>query len=757
MKLRNTSKLLCLVVLAAGLLAAGTSPAWAQFPRHPQKPQGPWMNKKLSPDQRADLLIEKMTLDEKISLLHGTGSPFGAPGWQPPARSLGGAGFIPGIPRLGIPDLQLSDAAVGVARGAEFGRYSTLLPSGVAEASTWDVQVAHEYGALIGRELRDQGFNMSLGGGINLTREPRDGRTFEYLGEDPILAGTLVAAEMKAEQEQGVIGDLKHYAMNDQESGRNYVDAKISKRAMRESDLLAFEIGVKESGAGAVMCSYNLVNGDYACENKYLLDDVLKKDFGFKGFVVSDWGATHSTVKAAMAGLDMEQPGDRYFGDALKKAVESGQVPMARLNDMVHRLLRTEFAAGLFDEPSERQVPDIFKGFAVARHVAEQGSVLLKNAEGELPLKASSVKSIAVIGSHADLAVLSGGGSAQVNPPGGNVVPPPPPPPGARRFFHRGPVWFPSSPLKAIRAEAANAKVEYNPGTDPASAAELAKNSDIAIVFVNQPTSEGRDVPNLSLPDHQDALVEAVAAANPHTIVVLETGGPVTMPWIEKVSAVLEAWYPGIKGADAIANILFGEVNPSGRLALTFPTSESQLPHPTLVTQPPPGPGDMKPFRPGSPFERNTRRFEVDYTEGVKVGYKWYEAEGQEPLFPFGFGLSYTTYAFSDLQVTPGKSPAVTFTVKNTGDRAGAETAQVYALLPQAAGEPFKRLAAWEKVELAPGESKTVTLELNPHYLCIFNESKDGWELLQGTYKVLVGPSSAATPLSGTFTIGGGE
>jgi beta-glucosidase len=756
MRTNNISKPLWLLVLIFGLIVTGTYPVRAQFQR-PQKPQGPWMNKALSPDQRADLLIQKMTLEEKISLLHGTGFHFGPPGSQPATRSLGSAGFIPGIPRLGIPDLQLSDAAVGVARGAEFGRYSTLLPSGVAEASTWDVRVAHEYGALIGRELRDQGFNVSLGGGINLMREPRDGRTFEYKGEDPILVGTMVGAEMKGEQEQGVIGDIKHYALNDQESGRNYVNVKISKRAMRESDLLAFEIGVKESGVGAVMCSYNLVNGDYACENKYLLDDVLKKDAGFKGFVVSDWGATHSTAKAAMAGLDMEQPGDTYFGAALKKAVESGQVPMARFNGMVHRILRTEFAVGLLDEPAERQVPDVFKGFKVARRVAEQGSVLLKNADGQLPFNASTLKSIAVIGSHADIAVLSGGGSAQVSPPGGNAVPPPPLPPGANRFFNRAPVWFRSSPLKAIRARAANAKVEYNAGTDAAAAADLARSSDVAIVFVNQPTSEGRDVLNLSLPDNQDALVEAVAAANPHTIVVLETGGPVTMPWLDKVSAVLEAWYPGIKGGDAVANILFGKVNPSGKLALTFPKSESQLPHPELVTQPAPGPNDMKPIFPGAPFKVNTRRFEVDYTEGVKVGYKWYEAEGKEPLFPFGFGLSYTTYAYSDLNVTPGETPEVSFTVKNTSSRAGAETAEVYAMLPQAADEPFKRLVAWDKVELEPGESKTVTLKLNPHYLSIFNESKNGWQLLDGEYKVMVGPSSATTPLSGTFTVGGGH
>jgi beta-glucosidase len=712
------------------------------------------MDKTLSPDKRADLVISQMTLDEKISLVHGFQSrrPTSPADVPPPTRSLGGAGYIPGIPRLGIPDLQMADAAVGVTRGSAFGRYCTWLPSGTSEASSWDLKIAHEYGALIGRELRDQGYNMSLGGGIDLIREPRNGRIFEYKGEDPILAGNMVGQEMKAEQEQGVIGDMKHYALNDQENGRNYVNIKIDKRAMRESDLLAFEIGVKESGVGAVMCSYNLVNGDYSCENNYLLNDALKKDFGFQGFVLSDWGATHSTAKAAMAGLDMEMPGDSFFGDALKKAVESGEVPTARLDDMVHRILRTEFAVGLFDEPWGREVPDIYKGFAVARSVAEQGSVLLKNTKGQLPLRAPDLRSIAVIGSHADVAVLSGGGSAQVNPPGGNAVPPPPPPPGAPRFFNRGPVWFPSSPLEAIRAQAPKAKVEYNAGADPAAAADLAKASDVAIVFVNQPTSEGRDVPSLSLPDHQDALVSAVAAANPHTIVVLETGGPVTMPWIDNVSGVLEAWYPGIKGADAIAEILFGEVNPSGKLPMTFPRSEADLPRPTLADQPAPGPGDLKPAFPGAQFQINTRQFEIDDSEGLKVGYKWYEAEGKEPLFPFGYGLSYSSFAYSHIEVKPGKSPVVNFTVKNTGARAGAEIAEAFVELPQAAREPFRRLVAWDKVQLAPGEAKTFSLTLDPHYLSIFNADRDEWELVPGNYTVLVGGSSRDTPLSMKFT-----
>jgi beta-glucosidase len=733
------------VALAAILCTALTGSAGAQFGPPRPKPTGPWMNKSLSADQRTDLIVAQMTLDEKISLLHGVGWEmlFGSPD-APPSKSLGNAGYIPGIPRLGIPDLQMADAAVGVTHSSVFGRYSTALPSCVAEAASWDLGLAREYGTLIGMELRDQGYNMSLGGGVNLAREPRNGRIFEYKGEDPILAGKLVGAEMKALQEQGIVGDIKHYALNDQESGRSYVNVKADRRAIRESDLLAFEIGVKESGAGAVMCSYNLLNGDYACENSYLLTDVLKKDFGFQGFVLSDWGGTHSSAKAALAGLDIEMPTSTYFADALRKAVESGQVPMARLDNMVHRILRSEFAVGLFDKPPERQVPDVFYGLEVAQRVAEQSIVLLKNANGQLPLSAARVKTIAVIGSHADVGVLSGGGSAQVDPMGGNPVPQP----ADTGFFDRV-IWHRSSPLKAIRAKAPHADVQYDGGTDPAAAARLAKASDVAIVFVSQHSSEGIDHLSLSLPNHQDALVSAVAAANPHTIVVLETGGAVTMPWIGQVSAAMESWYPGIRGAEAIANILFGDVNPSAKLPLTFAKSEADLPHPKLTEQPPPASDkDMVEFIPG--FKENTRKFDVAYDEGLKVGYKWYDAEKKDPLFPFGFGLSYTTFKYSNLKAS---KDSVTFQVANTGARAGAEIAEVYATLPQAAGEPFKRLVAWEKVRLAPGESKSVTLRLDPFYLSIFSVDKDAWELVPGEYIIQAGASSRDLPLRGSVHV----
>ena len=740
--LRNLLPRLSKLALAALALALAVAPVLAQF-GGPRRPAGPWMDKTLSPDQRADLLVKELTLDEKISLLHGNGweELLGGPDKLPP-RALGNAGFIPGIPRLGIPDMQMADATVGVSHSSVFGRYSTPLPSTIGEAASWDVGLAREYGALIGRELRDQGYTVTLGGGIDITREPRCGRNFEYHGEDPILAGLMTGAEMKALQAQHIIGDLKHYAMNDQESGRSYVNVKAAKRAMRESDLLAFEIAAKESGVAAVMCSYNLVNGDYACENDYLLNQVLKKDFGFQGFVVSDWSATHSTVKAALAGLDMQMPESSYFGAPLKKAVESGEVPMARLDNMVHRVLRSEFAVGLFDNPPDRRVPDVFRGLEVAEQVAEQSIVLLKNANGQLPLAAANIGSIAVIGSHADAGVLSGGGSGQVDPIGGNAVP------AAGPF---GLVWHRSSPLKAIRAEARGAKVAYDPGMDTNAAAALAKASDVAVVFVNQPTSEGDDVRSLSLPGGQNSLVSAVAAANPHTIVVIESGGPITMPWIDNVSAVVEAWYPGTRGGEAIAKILFGEVNPTAKLPVTFAKSEADLPHPKEMLQPPPAKGDMQPMFPGAPWMVNTRRYEIEYDEGLLVGYKWYDAKDKQPLFPFGYGLSYTTYSYSDLKVSPAQ---VTFEVKNTGRRAGAEIAEVYATLPTAAGEPFKRLVAFRKVPLAPGESKTVTLDLNRHYLEIFNEDQNGWELVPGQYTIQAGGSSRDLPLKGRFEIG---
>ena len=732
-------------VALAAFLVAGTW-ASAQFPGMNRPKHYPWSDKSLSPDVRADMAIKQMTLDEKIQMLHGLG-------WQtimmppesgPGTRAISAIGFIPGVPRLGIPDLQMTDSVEGVSGAGAHGRYATALPSAEAMAAAWDPKLSYEIGTMLGHEMRAMGFNMSLGSGINMIREPRDGRTFEYKGEDPLLAGTLAGQELKAEKALHLITDVKHYAVNDQDAGRTTVNSIISERAMRESDLLAFQIALKDSGAGAVMCSYNRVNGTYACENKYLLSDVLKGDFGFKGFVVSDWGATQSTVQAAMAGLDMEMPGNESFGEPLKKAVEDGKVPMSRLNDMVHRILRTEFDAGIVDDPPRPESPNVMRGFKVAQKVEERGAVLLKNAHNQLPLDAASIQSIAVIGGHADIGVLSGGGSSQVSPAGGNPVPPPPN--GNRMTAWMAPTYQPSSPLKGIRAKAKDAVVKFDPGTDPAAAASLARESQVAIVFAVQHESEGMDLKNLSLPDNQDALIEAVAAANPHTIVVLETGGAVLMPWIDKVSGVVEAWYPGIRGSQAIANILFGDVNPSGRLPLTFPQSEADLPHPIHVDPPKPDATHPVPklagFPPPISMMVRSPFFDVKYDEGLKVGYKWYDAEKKPVLFPFGFGLSYTTFAYSGLSVKSGPTTDVTFTVKNTGKRAGIETAQVYASLPDAAGEPPKRLVGWAKVHLGPGESKQVTVPVSRDRLTIYDEASDSWKLVPGQYVLRVGSSS---------------
>lgn len=700
----------------------------------------PWMNRSLSPDQRADLVLQQMTLDEKIQLVHGTGWGVLREGDPVPARSNFGAGFVPGIDRLGIPDINLADSAVGVRMAAFQGRYATLLPSSLGLAATWNLDAANLYGSVIGRELRDLGYNMSIGGGVDLAREPRNGRTFEYAGEDPLLAGSIVGTLAKGLQSQQVMGDIKHYALNDQETGRDIYNVIMDKRTLRETDGLAFQIAIGIAEPAGVMCSYNKLNGDYACENDYLLNQLLKKDLAFKGWVLSDWGGTHSTVKAALNGLDMEQPGYGYLGDPLKKAVQDGQVPQARLDDMVHRILRSMFATGVIDNPTmPRRVVDPFRGRDDSQQIAEQSIVLLKNFDHLLPLSDNRYKSIAVIGSHAEVGILSGGGSAQVDSPGGNAINPKQ---GAAEW--QQPVYFPSAPLKYIREKAPNAKVTYNDGNDPASAAALAKSSDLAIVFVNQYMTEDRDAATLSLPDNQDALVQAVAAANPCTIVVLETGGPVSMPWASNVKGILETWYPGIAGAQAISNILFGEVNPSGKLPITFAKSDADLPHPQV-------PG-MDLLWQARAAHQQLPSFDVPYTEGLKVGYKWFEAEKKEPLFPFGFGLSYTTYTYSGLKLDENQR-CVMFTVKNTGTRAGAEIAEVYAELPSAAGEPFQRLVAWERVQLAPGESKSISLPLKPLYLSIFNEAKNDWQLLPGGYKIHVGPSSADTPLTATLHI----
>jgi beta-glucosidase len=721
--------ILCPTVAA---LAQGTPAAASQ-------PQRPWMNQSLDPDTRADLMIHEMTLDEKIQLVHGDGWGVLRAGAYVNPRHNGGAGFVPGIPRLSLPDINLADSAYGLRMAAYQGRYATALPSVLGMASSWDPDAAFLYGSVIGRELRDMGFNMSIGGGMDLIREPRNGRNFEYASEDPILSGIMVGKLAMGVQSNHIMGDIKHYVLNDQETGRNTLNAILDPRAMRETDLLAFQIAITMAKPAGVMCSYNRVNGDYACENDYTLNHVLKKDWGFRGFVLSDWEGTHSTVKAALAGLDMEQPGYPYFGEELKKAVLSGQVPQARLDDMVHRIVRSMFINGVIDNPPARRVVDPFRGRDDAQKIEEEGAVLLKNG-GILPLSTSFYHRIAIIGGHADVGVLSGGGSAQVDSPGGNAIDPKM---GASVWGKA--VYFPSSPLRYIRELAAHGTViTYDPGTDNASAAKAAASADLAIVFLTQWMSEGQDPPTLSLPDHQDALVASVVAGNENTIVVLENGGPVSMPWSRNVRAILESWYPGIGGGQAIANLLFGRVNPSGKLPVTFPATEDQLPHPhvTGLTAHTGNNGDA------GGGHNEARDFPVDYNvEGMAVGYRWFQEKNRQPLFPFGFGLSYTHFAYSNLRVDPnGKS--VSFELRNTGAIAGDEIAEVYVTLPASAGEPFRKLAGWKRVSLAPGSSQTVEILLDPLYLSTYNPTDDSWSRPTGPFRIEVGGSSADLPLN---------
>jgi len=456
--------------------------------------------------------------------------------------------------------------------------------------------------------------------------------------------------------------------------------------------------------------------------------------------VLSDWDGTHSTAKAALAGLDMEQPSGDYFGAPLKQAVQDGKVPQARLDDMVHRIVRSMFASGAIDHPPVRRVVDPFQGKDDAKKIEEESIVLLKNEGGILPLT-DAVKSIALIGGHADYGVMSGGGSAQVDAPGGLA--------GGSKWGV--PVYFPSSPMRFLKEQAASgATVTFDAGTDNSQAAKVAAGAQVAIVFVTQWMSEGQDALTLSLPDKQDALVEAVAKANPNTIVVLETGGPVSMPWSSKVKGILETWFPGIGGGEAIANVLDGRVNPSGKLPVTFAEKDSDLPHPhvTGLTERT-GNNGMNASAKGE----QQKNFTVDYNvEGMLVGYKWFEVKGKTPLFPFGFGLSYTRFEYSGLKVAPDGA-SVTFEVKNAGARAGDEVAQVYVTLPARAGEPFRKLVGFKRVPVAADATETVTVPIDPLYLKVFSAEKNGWELTGGEYKVEVGGSSNNLPLHAAVTL----
>ncbi len=684
-----------------------------------------------NPDAWAAEVLAKMTLDEKLTMLMGYLTPR-MPKELLPEGVPKGAGYVPGIPRLNIPALVESDASLGVANMGGFMRpkdEATAMPAALSMASSWNPELIEQSGRVMGAEARKKGFNVMLAGGINLVREPRGGRNFEYFSEDPLLTGVLGGHSVRGLQSNHIVSTLKHFLLNAQETGRSFADVRMDKAPMFESDLLAFELAIDIGQPGSIMCSYNRVNGQYTCESDFLLNEVLRDTWDYKGWVMSDWGAVHSL--SIKQGLDQESgrqvDGHAWFREPLREALAEGSVTEADIDRSVSRILRTLYRLGLADHPLSPEPIEFEPHLDVAQQVAEQGTVLLKNDAGLLPIPAAT-KRIAVIGGHADVGVPQGGGSSQVWPVGGASLSLPIP---GDVVYHRR-LYMPSAPLAGLKDQFPEAEVVFDDGTDLTRAAKTASSADIAVVFAEEFRAENHDSLDLRLPNGQDELIETVTAANPRTVVVLETGGPILMPWIDKVPAVIQAWYAGNRGGQAIARVLSGAVNPSGRLPVTFPRSVEQLPNPVL-----PGSEEIKP-RPGSDLYDIPEREEpllISYPEGSDTGYRWYAKQGIEPLFAFGHGLSYTRFDTSDLQVS-GESATVK--VRNTGKRTGATVVQLY--LTSRAGKSERRLVGFQRVELKPGESKRVNLTIEPRLLADWQG--DSWSIPTGVYSFAIGDNA---------------
>ena len=670
----------------------------------------PWASRFLSPVQRANLLIKVMTLDEKITLMHGV----------KPIPIKGYVGYVPANARLGIPALTLADGRAGVGNGA---RDITLLPAPIAAASSWDLGLMNDYGKTLGEEQWTKGSNVALGPSIDVVRVPEWGRTFESYGEDPYFNGRMAVSEIKGIQSQGPIADANMYLTMNQESNRFKEDSIVDERTLQEIYLPPFAASIQEGRVGTFMCAYVKTNGVYSCESAELLNGILRKQLKFDGWIMSDWGATHSTVAAANNGLDQQMPDDEFFGAALKTAVLNGKVSQEVIDTHVRAILVPMFRQGLFDKPASGSWSANARSpqhDAFSRAVAEQDTILLKNSENLLPLAAKT--SIAVIGEAGGTKPkVEGGGSSGVIAP------------------------YVVSPLDGIRKRAgAGAKVVYADGRDSDAAASTARNADVALVFVHTDETEGSDRPDLELPGNQDKLIAAVAAANKKTIVVLDTGGPVLMPWVKDIVGLIEAWYPGQEDGNAIAAVVFGDVNPSAKLPLSFPRTATEIP--TAQKEQWPG---------------------VDghsvYSEKLNVGYRWYDSTKTAPLFPFGYGLSYTTFQLSHLVVAPvtlkvasgGVTGRVTakVDVTNTGKRAGAEVVEAYVEQPSGDGEPPHQLRAFAKVQLNAGETKPVSLTFDEHSFSVFDASLHRWRSPAGVYQIFVGTSSRDLPLHTGVTI----
>ncbi len=803
----------------AGLIALPTAAAQATRAGATGQAAGtscPWVTSTAPVSQRVAQLMGQMSLAQEISMVegHGTSNPY--------------VFYTPAISTLCIPAFGLEDGPAGVADGLTA---VTQLPAGVALAATWDPSAAQQYGQVIGTEEFGKGASANLGPTVNIDRDPRWGRSFEALSEDPFLNAALDVPEIQGVQSQDVMSQVKHFEAYNQETFRNTAADNViaDNRTLQEIYMPSFDAAVTKGNAASVMCAYSMVNGNFSCNNSFLETSVLRDQWGFGGFMTSDYGALHST-QGAVEGTDMEQPESTYYGSALKADIDKGTIPRSALNTMVQRILTEMFQYNLFNQAragSTSATVTTPADQAVATATAEEGTTLLKNAGAVLPLPATNAGTIAVIGPSASASpTYAGGGSAYVIPsgtvtplagiqtaagsgtnvvyqqglptdtslpsiPSGNLSPAysstgsggsytgtlTAPQTGTYILALTNPCGCYTSTSLSLNGQ----QILDNPSTPPvhtysaavsltagqrytlsisgqssqllwgtpsalapgiSAAVSAAQSASAAVVVVSDDTeSEAADRPSLSLPSAQDELIEAVAAANPHTIVVIDAGAPVTMPWLSQVAAVLDAWYPGQTSGTSLASVLFGQTDPSGHLPVTFPVGLSQVPASTTAQFP--GNGTS-----------------VQYSEGTGVGYRWYNANNLSPLFPFGFGLSYTQFAFSNLQVSPSnidgtQNVQVTATVTNTGHVAGSDVAQLYLSDPSASGEPPRQLAGFQRVTLSPGASAQVSLTITPRQMSWWNDTANGWTQTEGTYTAYVGDSSALAnlPLQGTFTM----
>lgn len=669
---------------------------------------------------RVDTLISKMTVDEKVRMVHGGVAYKYA------------VGYIPPIERLGIPELKFTDGPVGVREPLHLSQNeATAFPATIAAASTWDPALIQEEGAATGREAAAKDLDVLLAPAINITRVPVNGRTFEYFSEDPYLSSRMTVSYASGVQAEGIIATAKHYVANNQEQNRGgpddediAVSANVSERALREIYLPSFKAAVQEADIGSIMAAYNRVNGQYAAQNAHLLTEILKEEWGFDGYIVSDWGATHNAVEAARAGLDLEMPGEgvfwaeAYYDEPLRSAVKNGTVSEETLNGLARRILGQMDRFDLLDGNNANDGElDTEEHRNLTRTIAQDGAVLLQNKNDVLPLNTANLDSIAVIGQESQLAKVGGGGSSDVEP------------------------FYTVDPLGGIEKRAGeNTTVKYEPSGD--QAIEVAKKSDVALVFAKGSSAEGTDREDLILNNDQNKLISQVAAANDRTIVVLRTGGPILMPWLEEVEGVLEMWYPGQEDGNATASVLFGDVTPTGRLPVTFGKQANDYP------------ANTKEQYPGT---NNV----ADYSEGVFVGYRYFDENDIEPEFPFGYGLTYTDFEYGKTRVSPtttscGDSITVQTQITNTGDCIGAEVVQLYVHDQEASVDrPPKELKAFEKVWLMPGETTTVSLELNEDAFSFYSESEGSWVTEPGKFDLLIGRSAREIESTETVTLTG--